>query len=71
MALSPGGKQPASEAIAEINPLKTKRVCFIEGFNAYRAVNTLPRLYKTDLLIMCKARVIFCCESRTKHVNAM
>jgi len=24
-----------------INPLKTKRVCFIQGLTAYRAVNTL------------------------------
>jgi hypothetical protein len=32
------------------NPLKTKRVCFIQGLSAYRAVNTLPFGYKNQSL---------------------
>jgi hypothetical protein len=33
-----------------INPLKTKRVCFIQGLSAYRAVNTLEFGYKNQSL---------------------
>jgi hypothetical protein len=33
-----------------INPLKTKRVCFIQGLRAYRAVNTLHFGYKNQSL---------------------
>jgi hypothetical protein len=33
-----------------INPLKTKRVCFIWGLSAYRAVNTLHFGYKNQSL---------------------
>jgi hypothetical protein len=33
-----------------INPLKTKRVCFIYGLSAYRAVNTLHFGYKNQSL---------------------
>jgi hypothetical protein len=33
-----------------INPLKTKRVCFIQGLSAYRAVNTLHFGYKNQSL---------------------
>jgi hypothetical protein len=29
-----------------INPLKTKRICFIQGLSAYRAVNSLHFGYK-------------------------
>jgi hypothetical protein len=35
---------------AIINPLKTKRVCFIYGLSAYRAVNTLHFGYKNQSL---------------------
>jgi hypothetical protein len=31
-----------------LNPLNTKRISFIEGVSAYRAVNTLHRGYKTQ-----------------------
>jgi hypothetical protein len=34
----------------EINPLKTKCVCFIQGLRAYRAVNTLHFGYKYQSL---------------------
>jgi hypothetical protein len=33
-----------------INPSKTKRVCFIQGLSAYRAVNTLHLGYKNQSL---------------------
>jgi hypothetical protein len=33
-----------------INPLKTKRICFIQGLSAYRAVNTLHFGYKNQSL---------------------
>jgi hypothetical protein len=33
-----------------INPLKTKRICFIDGLSAYRAVNTLHFGYKNQSL---------------------
>jgi hypothetical protein len=33
-----------------INPLKTKRICFILGLSAYRAVNTLHLGYKNQSL---------------------
>jgi hypothetical protein len=32
------------------NPLKTKRICFIKGLSAYRAVNTLHFGYKNQSL---------------------
>jgi hypothetical protein len=32
------------------NPLKTKRICFIQGLSAYRAVNTLHFGYKNQSL---------------------
>jgi hypothetical protein len=36
--------------INRINPLKTKRICFIQGLSAYRAVNTLHFGYKQQSL---------------------
>jgi hypothetical protein len=33
-----------------INPVKTKRICFIQGLSAYRAVNTLHFGYKNQSL---------------------
>jgi hypothetical protein len=36
--------------IFRINPLKTKRICFIDGLSAYRAVNTLHFGYKNQSL---------------------
>jgi hypothetical protein len=33
-----------------LNPLKTKRICFIQGLSAYRAVNTLHFGYKNQSL---------------------
>jgi hypothetical protein len=33
-----------------INPLKTNRICFIQGLSAYRAVNTLHLGYKNQSL---------------------
>jgi hypothetical protein len=39
----PGGSR-------HINPLKTKRICFIQGLSAYRAVNTLHFGYKNQSL---------------------
>jgi hypothetical protein len=35
---------------SKLNPLKTKRICFIEGLSAYRAVNTLHFGYKNQSL---------------------
>jgi hypothetical protein len=35
-----------------INPLNTKRVCFIKGLSAYRAVNTLHFGYKNQSVIV-------------------
>jgi hypothetical protein len=32
----------------DINPLKTRRICFIKGLSAYRAVNTLHFGYKNQ-----------------------
>jgi hypothetical protein len=34
----------------EFNPLRTKRICFIQGLSAYRAVNTLHFGYKNQSL---------------------
>jgi hypothetical protein len=34
----------------KFNPLKTKRICFIKGLSAYRAVNTLHFGYKNQSL---------------------
>jgi hypothetical protein len=39
-----------SSSDLDINPLKTKRICFIEGLSAYRAVNTLHFGYKNQSL---------------------
>jgi hypothetical protein len=33
-----------------INPLKTKRICFMYGLSAYRAVNTLHFGYENQSL---------------------
>jgi hypothetical protein len=55
------GKQRTSEVLVlfyyfntilfyVINPLKTKRICFIQGLSAYRAVNTLHFGYKNQSL---------------------
>jgi hypothetical protein len=38
------------DTLLEFNPLKTKRVCFIYGLSAYRAVNTLHFGYKNQSL---------------------
>jgi hypothetical protein len=35
---------------SRFNPLKTKRICFILGLSAYRAVNTLHFAYKNQSL---------------------
>jgi hypothetical protein len=35
---------------AVFNPLKTKRICFIQGLSAYRAVNALHFGYKNQFL---------------------
>jgi hypothetical protein len=39
-----------SRSTGIINPLKTKRICFIQGLSAYRAVNTLRFGYKNQSL---------------------
>jgi hypothetical protein len=39
-----------SRCVYRFNPLKTKRICFIEGLSAYRAVNTLHFGYKNQSL---------------------
>jgi hypothetical protein len=39
-----------SKCSSYINPLKKKRICFIEGLSAYRAVNTLHFGYKNQSL---------------------
>ena len=38
-------KRPGREASAQVNPLKIKRVCFIQGHTAYGAVNTIGLSY--------------------------
>jgi hypothetical protein len=40
----------SSQKTSVINPLKTKRICFIQGLSAYRAVNTLHYGYKNQSL---------------------
>jgi hypothetical protein len=63
-SLIPASEQPQTHALERaatgignytyaayiINPLKTKRICFIQGLNAYRAVNTLHFGYKNQSL---------------------
>jgi hypothetical protein len=52
------GFQPAAQSLYQlslrelyiINPSKTKRICFIYGLSAYRAVNTLHFGYKKQSL---------------------
>jgi hypothetical protein len=39
-----------SSMFSKLNPLKTKRICFIYGLSAYRAVNTLHFGYKNQSL---------------------
>jgi len=36
-----------------------------------RSKHSPPRLYKTNLLMLHKAKVAVCCEIRTKHINEM
>jgi hypothetical protein len=36
--------------VITFNPLKTERVCFMQGLSAYRAVNTLHFGYKNQSL---------------------
>jgi hypothetical protein len=54
-----------------VNPLKTKRICFIRGLSAYRAVNTLHLGLKNNLLMLYKYKVAVCSEIHAKHINAM
>ena len=50
------------------NPLKTKRVCLIiRTQRVPRCKHFPPRLYKTNLLMLCKAKVAVCSEIRTKY----
>jgi hypothetical protein len=52
------GERPATNRLSHgrvmvwnlINPLNTKRICFIERLSAYRAVNTLHFGYKNQSL---------------------
>jgi hypothetical protein len=57
--------------IVLINPLKKKRICFIQGLSMYRAVNTLHFGYQTNLLMFYKAKVAVCSEIHIKYINAM
>jgi hypothetical protein len=41
---------PSSFCKIHFNPLKTKRICFIQGLSPYRAVNTLRFDYKNQSL---------------------
>jgi hypothetical protein len=36
--------------LQQVSPLKTKRICFIQGLSEYRAVNTLHFGYKNQSL---------------------
>jgi hypothetical protein len=36
-----------------------------------RCKHSPPRLYKTNLLMWCKAKVAVCSETYTKHIKAM
>jgi len=53
-----------------INPLKTKRVCFMTQC-VPRCKHSAPWLYKTSLLMMCKKKFAVSSEIRAKHINAM
>jgi hypothetical protein len=46
-----------------INALKTKRICFIQGLSAYRAVNTLHLGYKNQSLNVLNINAL-----RTKRI---
>jgi len=39
------------------NPLRTKRVCVIQGLGAYRPVNTVCLTSAASLLTLCKVKV--------------
>jgi hypothetical protein len=45
------------------NPLKMKRVCFIQGLSMYRAVNTLHFGYKNHLLMFLRQKLLFVLRS--------
>jgi hypothetical protein len=45
-----GANDSEDHASFNFNPLKTKRICFIQGLSAYRAVNTLHFGYKNQSL---------------------
>jgi len=51
-----------------INLLKTKRNLFhIRNLSVPRSKHSLSQLYKTNLLMLYKAKVAACSEIRTKH----
>jgi hypothetical protein len=37
--------------------------------SAYRSVNTPSRVHKTNLLMLYKAKVAVCSETRTEHIK--
>jgi hypothetical protein len=55
-----------------LNPLKTKRVCIIEGVSPYRAVNTLHLGYKNQSVnVVYREIIAVCSEIRTKHIHSL
>ena len=46
-------------------------MCFIQGLNPYRAVNTLHLSYKTNMLLLHKAIFDLSPEIHSQHINAI
>jgi len=53
-----------------LGPLARDSLC-IRTQSVPRCKHSPPRLYKTNLLMLCKAKVAVCCVIHTKHINAM
>jgi hypothetical protein len=59
------------DSVFQFNHLKTKRVCFIQGLSAYRAVKILLLVYKKQSfnVVQGKSRCLF--RDLSKHITAM
>jgi len=52
-----------------MNPLKTKRVCYIRTQSIPRNKHSPTRLYKTSLLTLYEVKVALCSAVLTQHTT--
>ena len=55
----------------KVSPLEKKRVYFIKTQSVPHSKHTPPRLYRTNPLMLYKAKVAVCSENYTQHIKSM